>query len=129
MEQINEAILASNKARTIEAHGGPSEYSTYVPSTEEEAKTSGSVMMYEAWEYYRTPRGEHPNSPNKVDVSSYMDIFRYDAFVAVPWILTQPLLMIAGSKAETLIFSQQGIEAAHCPKELYLIDGATQVDL
>ena len=86
-------------------------------------------MMYEAWEYYRTPRGEHPNSPNKVDVSSYMDIFRYDAFVAVPWILTQPLLMIAGSKAETLIFSQQCIEAAQCPKELYLIDGATHVDL
>ena len=129
LEQIDQVILASNKARAIEAHGSPSEYSTYVPSTEEEAKASGSTMMYEAWEYYRTPRGEHKNAPNKVDFSSYMDMYRYDAFVAVPWILTQRLLMIAGSKAESLVFSEQCIAAARCPKELYLIDGATHVDL
>ena len=129
MDALDKAVLASNKAREIEAHGGPASYGTYVPATEEDAKASGSTMMYEAWEYYRTPRGACPTATNQIDVSSFMDMWRYDAFAPVHDMLTQPLLMIAGSKAESLMFSEDCIAKARCPKELFLIDGATHVDL
>ncbi|GAB4060956.1 hypothetical protein GCM10028775_78730 [Catellatospora paridis] len=41
----------------------------------------------------------------------------------------RPLLMIAGTKADTKYFSEQAYAQAKEPKELYLIDGATHIDL
>lgn len=37
--------------------------------------------------------------------------------------------MIAGSKADTLYFSREAIEKANEPKELFVIDGATHIDM
>jgi fermentation-respiration switch protein FrsA (DUF1100 family) len=41
--------------------------------------------------------------------------------------LTQPLLLIAGSKADTRIFSEQAYDLAKGEKELLIIDGATHI--
>lgn len=41
----------------------------------------------------------------------------------------RPLLMIAGSDADTLYFSQVAIEQAQEPKELYIIPGLSHIDL
>jgi fermentation-respiration switch protein FrsA (DUF1100 family) len=43
--------------------------------------------------------------------------------------LTQPLLLIAGSKADTKFFSEQAYEIAKGKKELFIIDGATHIAL
>lgn len=37
--------------------------------------------------------------------------------------------MIAGTKADTLYFSEQAVKAAKEPKELFLIEGKTHIDL
>ena len=37
--------------------------------------------------------------------------------------------MIAGSKADTLFWSQQVVDKARNPKELFVVDGATHIDL
>lgn len=41
----------------------------------------------------------------------------------------RPLLMIAGTKADTRFFSEMAIERAKEPKELDLIEGATHIDM
>ena len=41
----------------------------------------------------------------------------------------RPLLMIAGSDADTLYFTQAAIDQAKEPKEMYVIPGLTHIDL
>lgn len=50
-------------------------------------------------------------------------------FEQIETISPRPLLLIAGSKADTLYFSQNAYEKAKEPKELHLIPGATHIDL
>lgn len=53
----------------------------------------------------------------------------FKTFALVDKLLTQPLLLIAGSDADTLRFSKEPYELAHTEKELYLVQGASHVDL
>ena len=128
-ETVDAILLEAGKQRTIEANGGDVRYMNYIPDTKEEADASGVVMLQEAYDYYRTPRGQHENAKNILLYSSMLDLYRFSAFEPISQLLTQPLLMIAGSKADTLGFSEQGITLSNGPKELYLIDGATHVAL
>jgi fermentation-respiration switch protein FrsA (DUF1100 family) len=41
----------------------------------------------------------------------------------------RPLLLIAGSKADTLFWSQDVIKKAKDPKELHIIEGASHMDM
>lgn len=45
-------------------------------------------------------------------------------FEQINQISPRPLLLIAGTEADTLYFSQNAYQAAKEPKELYLIEGA-----
>jgi fermentation-respiration switch protein FrsA (DUF1100 family) len=50
-------------------------------------------------------------------------------FQQLDTISPRPLLVIAGSKADTLFWSQEVHAKAKDPKELHVIDGATHIDL
>lgn len=50
-------------------------------------------------------------------------------FEQIDQISPRPLLLIAGTEADTLYFSQNAYQAAKEPKELYLIEGASHIDL
>lgn len=50
-------------------------------------------------------------------------------FEQVEMISPRPLLLIAGSEADTLYFSQNAYDKAKEPKELRLIPGASHIDL
>jgi hypothetical protein len=41
----------------------------------------------------------------------------------------RPLLMVAGTKADTRYFSEKAIEKAKGAKELFLIEGASHIDM
>jgi uncharacterized protein len=50
-------------------------------------------------------------------------------FEGIGLISPRPLLLIAGSEADTLYMSQDAFAKAEEPKELHLIDGASHIDL
>ncbi len=112
--------------RTAEANGAEPVYGPYVP---DKVTEDMPVTLKEANEYYRTPRCQHPNSKNRVRMTSLDKLMAYSAFTFAETLLTQPLLLIAGSKADSLRFSKTLYGKAKCQKELFMIDGATHVDL
>jgi fermentation-respiration switch protein FrsA (DUF1100 family) len=112
--------------RTAEARGAKPKYAEYVP---ELVDNTTHRDMREAHEYYRKSGYRHPNSPNKMLFTSLDKIFGFTAFDQVATLLTQPLLVIAGSAAGSLWHSQELHAKAKGAKELFVIDGATHMDL
>jgi uncharacterized protein len=101
---------------------------TLFPETGEQAR-AGGPHLYEGWEYYCTPRGEHSRSAKTVTWSSVGRIAAFDAFRAVDLIAPRPLLLVAGREAVTSWMSVEAYQKAGGPKEFHWVDGATHVDL
>jgi uncharacterized protein len=121
-----EAVAAQ---RAAEARGAEPKYVEYVPEVLDR-KTHPD--MREAHLYYRTsgPGGYmHPNSPNRMLFTSLDKMLAFTGFDQVDTLLTQPLLVIAGSKAGSLWHSRELHAKARGEKELFVIDGATHMDL
>ena len=119
-------LEAVAKQRTAEAAGAAPVYVSYVPSLDD--KTAPRDLQ-EAANYYLTPRGQHPNAPNKMLLTSVSHLVAFHGFDQVETMLTQPLLVIAGSEAGSLWHSHELHAKAAGPKELFIIDGATHMDL
>lgn len=100
-----------------------------MPNTPEEVPKDAPALFREGTDYYMTPRGQHPNSPNWFLLRSVEDIVEYSSYEHVDMISPRPLLMIAGTKADTRYFSEMAIEKAKKPRELFLVEGATHVDM
>lgn len=122
-----EAVAAQ---RSAEAAGAAPRYVTYVPET---VDSTTSRDMREAHAYYRTPSASggfmHPNSQNRMLFTSFDKLLAFSGFDQAETLLTQPLLVIAGTEAGSLWQSRELHEKARGPKELFLIDGATHMDL
>lgn len=117
------------EARTSEARGQAPAYWSYVPHSEDAIDENTSTIQKEAYEYYRTPRCRYPTSVNKYLVSSNDKLAAFDAFAHLDTVAPRPVLLIAGSKADTLYFSEAAYAKAREPKELCCIEGASHVDL
>lgn len=114
------------KQRTAEANGAAPMLTTYVP---EVVDKNTIPDMREAHDYYRTPRGQHVNSTNQVLFTSFDKVIAFSAFNQLGTLLTQPLLLIAGSNAGSRWQSELAYNMVKGPKELAIIDGATHMDL
>ncbi len=113
------------KQRSAEAAGAAPAYVPYVPIGDKTAPRD----LQEAAEYYLTPRGQHPNTPNKMLLTSLGNLAAFSGFDGAETLLTQPLLVVAGNQAGSLWQSQELYAKAAGPKELSIIDGATHMDL
>ena len=120
---------AAAAARTAEARGeGPQTFPLF-PNTAEEAFARGGPYGLEGFEYYCTPRGQHPRSTKQLPWISVDRMTFFDAFGGVHLIAPRPLLLIVGREAVTSWMSVGAYQQARDPKELYWIEGATHVDL
>ena len=129
-ETLPKLLKASAQARTDRAAGKDVEAQPMIPMTQDQANEYPDRSMYkEAYDYYRTDRAKDDRAPNTVDPTSFDRIAVFDAYGFIDQISPRPLLMIAGSDADTLPYSQNSIEKAQEPKELFIVDGASHVDL
>ncbi len=119
-------LEAAAKQRTAEARGAAPVYVPYVPSVGDRAAPRD---LQEAADYYLTARGQHPNAPNKMLLTSANYMVSYTGFDRVESLLTQPLLAIAGREAGSLWHSQELFAKAPGKKDLFIVDGATHMDL
>ena len=118
------------KQRTAEARGSEPMIIPWIP---EEYKDSDDIDLKEAYDYYCTSRGQHPNWQNKMRFISMDAVMAYDAFYLVEMLLTQPLQIITGSQQGAFGSRQDGHElyerAASTQKDLLVMDGASHFDL
>lgn len=121
------ALEMVGKQRTAEAGGAEPAYVPFVPETLEEITDETPDLLREGYDYYRTPRGAHPRSKGRFLLSGMDRMYAFSAFDQIPELLTQPMLVIAGSKADTKVFSDQAYELSNGPKELFVVDGATHI--
>jgi len=113
------------KRRSAEATGAAPAYINYVPNV---GDRTAPRDLQEAADYYLTPRGQHPNSPNKMLMTSLSALASFTGFDRLD-LLTQPLLIVAGSEAGSLWHSRELHAKAAGPKELFIVNGATHMDL
>ncbi len=126
---ISEAITtleAVAKQRTAEANGAEPIYINYVPE-KPDANTPNDLV--EAYDYYRTPRAQHPNSTNLFLFTSLDKMMSFDAYANIETLLTQPLLIVVGSNAGSRWQGEEIYKRVTSSKELKVIKGATHMDL
>jgi len=120
-------IQAGSDARTAEATSGNIATIPLAPLKEEDAPNE---ELRQAWEYYRTPRAAHPNSPSFATTRSLTQLITYDAYNKAEAFLTQPLVAIAGSVAGSKWMSEDLIQrAASQDKTLHIVEGANHMEL
>ncbi|MFE0566167.1 alpha/beta hydrolase [Priestia megaterium] len=122
-----QTLEAVAKQRTAEINGAEVHFLTYAPDTLEEMDENTPVLMREAYDYYRTPRAQHPNSPNRFLFTSVDKLMAFSATTQISDYLTQPMLMIAGTEADTRAYSEKFYELSNGPKEIFWIEGATHI--
>src|SRR5690606_23222431 len=96
--------------------------------TDEEIAKTSTDLYREGFEYYYRTHA-HPNSTFLYTMSSLMDLMTWDATDEIE-LIDQPLLMIAGSKADTKYMTDEAFSKAinARDKELFVIDGATHIE-
>jgi fermentation-respiration switch protein FrsA (DUF1100 family) len=128
-EERIKRLREAGEARSREARGEAARLVPVVPDSAAGFTESTPQLYREGYEYYRTARAQHPNSPNRYMLSSLPLQMAFFPFDQLDTIAPRPLLVIAGSKADTLFWSQDVIKKAKEPKELHIIEGATHIDM
>jgi len=120
-------IKMGSDARTADAKGGEPARFPLAPLNEKDAPNE---ELRQAWEYYHTPRAEYPTAPGYMTARSLDQIIPYDAYNKAEAFLTQPLQVIAGSKAGSKWMSDDLYKrAASKEKNLHVVEGANHMDM
>ncbi|QIA06416.1 alpha/beta hydrolase [Draconibacterium halophilum] len=127
LETIRERLKQASEARAQEAAGGEILYAADLDWTDEMAD-SFPYDLYREGHYYYHRTHAHPNSTFRYTMSSLIDLMAFDAATNM-YLIDQPLLMIAGSKADTYYMTDRAFNLATGTndKELFLIPGATHI--
>jgi len=128
LQTIQQRLQQATDARAQEAAGGEVMYSGDANLSDEQIAKLPFDLYRQGYAYYWKTHA-HPNSTFRYTTSSLLDLMRFDATDQME-LINQPLLMIAGSKADSLYMSEDAFAKATgtADKELVLLDGATHID-
>lgn len=124
---IQDRLKQASEARTREAAGGEVLYAADTKTTDEMADKM-PFDLYREGHYYYNRTHAHPNSTFRYTMSSLLDLMEFDAASNMD-LINQPLLMMAGSKADSYYMTEGAFNLASGTKEkeLFLIPGATHI--
>lgn len=124
---IQERLKQASEARALEAAGGEVRYAADTKTTDEQADKM-PFDLYREGHYYYNRTHAHPNSTFRYTMSSLIDLMAFDASTNME-LINQPLLMMAGSKADSFYMTEDAFKKATGTneKELFLIQGATHI--
>jgi len=124
---IQQRLKQATEARALEAAGGEVRYAADTKMTDEEIAKLPFDLYREGYEYYGKTHA-HPNSTFRYTMSSLLDLMEFDATTNMD-LINQPLLMMAGSKADTYYMTDSvfNLATGTKEKELFLIPSATHI--
>lgn len=127
LETVQERLKQASDARALEASGGEVCYMADSETTDEMADQMPFDLYREGHYYYHRTHA-HPNSTFRYTTASLIDLMAFDANDRMA-LINQPLLMMAGSKADTYYMTESAFKLATGTdnKELFLIEGATHI--
>lgn len=128
MDSIQKRLQQASAARAQEAAGGEMIYAGDANLTDAQIDALPFDLYRQGYHYYwRT--NAHPGSAFKYTMSSLMDLMRWDATDEIE-LIDVPLLMIAGSDADTLYMTEDAFPKATGTKdkELFKIKGAKHIE-
>ncbi|WP_086480393.1 alpha/beta hydrolase [Oceanospirillum sanctuarii] len=135
--QFQPQVLAKQIAdmRTEQAMGTKRSISDLLPESVDSAKSAGisDIDVLEATEYYKTARGQKPNGATSQLMSFTGSAMGWDAFTNAETLLTQPLMVVVGSKPGGFGAYRDGWEiysrAASDKKQIFVAEGWSHYDL
>lgn len=125
---IQQRLKQASDARAQQMTGAKVLYSGDADMTDAQIAALPFEMYRQGYEYYWRTHA-HPGSTFKYTTSSLLDLMRWDATDQIE-LIDQPLLMIAGSKADSLYMTEAAFAKATGTqdKELFLVEGATHIE-
>ena len=128
LDTIQQRLRQASDARAQEKAGGKILYSGDADMTDAQIAALPFEMYRQGYEYYWRTHA-HPGSTFKYTTSSLLDLMRWDATDQIA-LIEQPLLMVAGSKADSLYMTEDAFAKATGAKDkaLFEIDGATHIE-
>ena len=128
LSTIQKRLKQASDARAQEAAGGGIIYAADTQLTDEQIAKLPFDLYRQGFEYYGKTHA-HPTSTFRYTMSSLLDLMNFDAASNMD-LINQPLLMMAGSNADSLYMTQSAFKGATGAKnkELFLIDGATHIE-
>jgi fermentation-respiration switch protein FrsA (DUF1100 family) len=128
-EERIKRLKDAGEQRSKEARGEPVRLVPVVPESPAEFTDKTPDLYRQGYEYYVTARAKHPNSPNRYMFSSLPLQMAFFPFDQVETISPRPILMIVGENADTKFWSDEVYAKAQEPKQLFVINGATHMDM
>ncbi|HHQ4786165.1 TPA: alpha/beta hydrolase [Aeromonas hydrophila] len=125
---VQERLKQATDARTREVTTGEVSYSGDANLTDEQIAKLPFELYRQGYEYYWKTHA-HPNSTFRYTTSSLLDLMNFDAQSNME-LINQPLLMMAGTKADSRYMTESAFKKATgtANKELFLIEGATHIE-